>query len=305
MTANTANHRSDRNFDGVASHFANKVYGSLKGDIRLAGLQADIFPWVNQQSERLGRPLRILDVGAGLAQLSQQLAMMGHDVVINDVSADMLQLAQQSWQQLNQSQFHKSHQTKLEQIKLEQTKTDNSHCVNENIIWLHCPYQELTTQLCAMFDLEQSEGYFDLILNHAVLEWLAEPADFIAFAKVWLHDDAMLSLCFYNPASFVYRNLVMGNFKLLNRDDYQADTDKSLTPNYPVEITQVRQWLTMAGLIESSVRGLRVFYDYTTHKRGGLANDQAVIEMECRYGMIEPYKWLGRYLHIMATPQHK
>ena len=119
--------------------------------------------------------------------------------------------------------------------------------MNENIIWLHCPYQELTTQLCAMFDLEQSEGYFDLILNHAVLEWLADPADFIAFAKVWLHDDAMLSLCFYNPASFVYRNLVMGNFKLLNRDDYQADTDKSLTPNHPVEITQVRQWLTMAG----------------------------------------------------------
>lgn len=285
------NPKTDRNFDEVATHFAHKVYGNLKGDIRLAGLQADILPWVTQQSEQIGRPLRILDVGAGLAQISQQLAMMGHDVVVNDVSANMLKLAKQSWLKLIQ------HKTTPNSI--------NSNAINQNIIWLHCPYQELTLKLCERFDLTQPDGHFDLILNHAVLEWLAEPADFIPFAKSWLNNDGRLSLCFYNPASFVYRNLVMGNFNLLKQDDYQADTKKSLTPNHPVKLEQAQQWLTTAGFEQVSVRGLRVFYDYTTHKRGGLAHADDVLEMECHYGILEPYKWLGRYLHIMAKPMAK
>ena len=29
--------RSDRSFDAIADHFEKKVYGGLKGDIRLAG----------------------------------------------------------------------------------------------------------------------------------------------------------------------------------------------------------------------------------------------------------------------------
>ena len=35
--------RVDRSFDDVADHFEKKVYGGLKGDIRLAVLRRDIF----------------------------------------------------------------------------------------------------------------------------------------------------------------------------------------------------------------------------------------------------------------------
>ena len=81
----------DRNFDDISEHFAKKVYGGLKGEIRLAVLRRDIFDWVQAQN----RPLRVLDVGAGLAQLSIELAQAGHDVTVNDISQNMLELAKQ------------------------------------------------------------------------------------------------------------------------------------------------------------------------------------------------------------------
>ena len=67
--------RVDRSFDDVADHFEKKVYGGLKGDIRLAILRRDIYEYVDALTEALGRPLRILDVGAGLAQIAIELAV--------------------------------------------------------------------------------------------------------------------------------------------------------------------------------------------------------------------------------------
>ena len=69
--------RADRSFDAIADHFEKKVYGGLKGDIRLAVLRRDIFEYSAQMSKSLGRPLRILDVGAGLAQIAIDLAAQG------------------------------------------------------------------------------------------------------------------------------------------------------------------------------------------------------------------------------------
>ena len=62
---------SDRHFDELATRFAEKIYGGAKGAIRLAVLQADL-------AEALpDRPLRVLDVGAGLGHMSLWLAQRG------------------------------------------------------------------------------------------------------------------------------------------------------------------------------------------------------------------------------------
>lgn len=252
---------TDRNFDPIAEHFAKKVYGGLKGDIRLAVLRRDIFEWVNSQN----RPLRILDIGAGLAQISIDLASRGHAVTVNDISLEMLKKAQAL---ANESQAN----------------------LAENITWHACPYQDLGDKLT---------GKYDLILCHAVLEWLGEPQKVMGFFYTWLVTQGAVSLCFYNPASFVYRNLIMGNFNLLNKTDFKAD-DKSLTPNHPVAKAAVFDWLKNHHYRVVTTSGLRVFHDYSPLKRGGHTNPQAVIEMEVQYSRQEPYKWLGRYLHILA-----
>lgn len=256
----------DRNFDDISAHFEKKIYGGLKGEIRLAVLRHDIFGWVKSWQQTHNRPLRVLDVGAGLAQISIELAKDGHDVTINDISANMLEIAKQ-----------------------------NAGEAAQNITWHTCPYQQLDDKLT---------GKYDLILCHAVLEWLAEPKLIMDFFDRWLVDDraekGVLSLCFYNPASFVYRNLVMGNFNLLHNKDFKADNG-SLTPNHPVAKDEVIAWIDDHHYQILHTSGLRVFHDYSPLKRGGHTNPQAVIEMEVAYSGQDPYKWLGRYLHFLVS----
>ena len=256
----------DRNFDDISAHFEKKIYGGLKGEIRLAVLRHDIFGWVKSWQQTHNRPLRVLDVGAGLAQISIELAKDGHDVTINDISANMLEIAKQ-----------------------------NAGEAAQNITWHTCPYQQLDDKLT---------GKYDLILCHAVLEWLAEPKLIMDFFDRWLADSGaekgVLSLCFYNPASFVYRNLVMGNFNLLNNKDFKADNG-SLTPNHPVAKDEVIAWINDHHYQILHTSGLRVFHDYSPLKRGGHTNPQAVIEMEVAYSGQDPYKWLGRYLHFLVS----
>ena len=256
----------DRNFDDISAHFEKKIYGGLKGEIRLAVLRHDIFGWVKSWQQTHNRPLRVLDVGAGLAQISIELAKDGHDVTINDISANMLEIAKQ-----------------------------NAGEAAQNITWHTCPYQQLDDKLT---------GKYDLILCHAVLEWLAEPKLIMDFFDRWLVDDSaekgVLSLCFYNPASFVYRNLVMGNFNLLHNKDFKADNG-SLTPNHPVAKDEVIAWINDHHYQILHTSGLRVFHDYSPLKRGGHTNPQAVIDMEVAYSGQDPYKWLGRYLHFLVS----
>ena len=256
----------DRNFDDISAHFEKKIYGGLKGEIRLAVLRHDIFGWVKSWQQTHNRPLRVLDVGAGLAQISIELAKDGHDVTINDISANMLEIAKQ-----------------------------NAGEAAQTITWHTCPYQQLDDKLT---------GKYDLILCHAVLEWLAEPKLIMDFFDRWLVDDraekGVLSLCFYNPASFVYRNLVMGNFNLLHNKDFKADNG-SLTPNHPVAKDEVLAWINDHHYQILHTSGLRVFHDYSPLKRGGHTNPQAVIDMEVAYSGQDPYKWLGRYLHFLVS----
>ena len=285
------NEREDRSFDSIADHFEKKVYGGLKGDIRLAVLRRDIFEYVTQKSQDLGRPLRILDVGAGLAQIALELASQGHNVVINDIAATMLDKAK----------------ARFEGLKAAATDNAINHNIGNDakkppvfgeVSWHVCPYQALSAQLT-------DTAKFDLILCHALLEWLAEPVAIMDFFDQHLSANGALSLCFYNPASFDYRNLIMGNFNLLDslvaKESNHADNKKSLTPNYPVAKQEVERWLIQHNyqlLLES---GLRVFHDYAPLKRGGHNDPEAVIRMELRYSRQEPYKRLGRYLHILAT----
>ncbi|MGP5201238.1 methyltransferase domain-containing protein [Psychrobacter aquimaris] len=261
--------RADRSFDEIADHFEKKVYGGLKGDIRLAVLRRDIFEYSAQMSKSLGRPLRILDVGAGLAQIAIELAAQGHILVINDISGNMLEKAKASAAQIDE---------------------------NLDITWYVCPYQELPEKLG-----KEKHEKFDLIMCHALLEWLAEPAAVMDFFDQQLTDKGALSLCFYNPASFDYRNLIMGNFNLLDNTEYKADNKKSLTPNHPVAKEEVERWLAAHHYQTIRTSGLRVFHDYAPLKRGGHNDPDAVIRMELRYSQLEPYKRLGRYLHILAT----
>lgn len=245
---------SDRNFDDIADHFAKKVYGGLKGQIRLAVLERDL------QAHLPNERLSVLDVGAGLAQISLGLACT-HKVIISDISTNMINKAKATASELGVSPT-----------------------------FIVSPYQELGSQL--------GEQKFDLILCHAVLEWLSDPADIMAFFGRYLAEGGMLSLCFYNPASIIYRNLIMGNFYQL--DNPKPADQKSLTPNNPVPLATVESWLAEQGYTVLCKSGIRVFSDYAPLKRGGLTNADDVVAMELKYSQTHPFWQMGRYLHVLA-----
>ncbi len=250
----------DRNFDDLAERFQKRVYGGLKGRIRLAVLRRDL-------GEELGiwdaSPMKILDVGAGLGQLSVELAARGHRVSINDVSARMLEKARAQAREAG---------------------------VAEQISWRRCPYQQLAAE---------SADKFDVILCHALMEWLAEPADLIPRLMPLLAAKGLLSLTFYNRHALVYRNLLRGNFRLLDSGDLSGDPG-GLTPINPQLPEAVEQLLDSAGLDVIARSGIRVFNDYVQLPRGGNQNADAIVEMELRYSNRYPYLLLGRYLHFIC-----
>ena len=80
---------SDSHFDNLAEHFADKIYNSAKGQIRLALLQLDL---ANLQQKE---PLRILDAGGGQGHISRWFAEADHQISLCDTSKPMLEKARQ------------------------------------------------------------------------------------------------------------------------------------------------------------------------------------------------------------------
>jgi len=250
----------DKNFDDLAERFQKNVYGGLKGDIRLAILWRDLEQQIPQIHGE--KSLRILDVGTGLGQLAIRLAKLGHLVVVNDISVEMLAIAKASAEKEG---------------------------VAEKIEWHHCPLQELTEQL---------DGTFDLVLCHAVIEWLADPVPLLPQLKSFLTEFGVLSFTYYNRHSLEYRNLIRGNFNILKRKQFVPDSG-SLTPGNPLYPEQIQVWVCEINLQVEAQSGIRVFHDYVTTPRGGNEVPEDIIEMELRYSQREPYLWLGRYIHLV------
>lgn len=98
----------------------------------------------------------------------------------------------------------------------------------------------------------------------------------------------------------------MGNFYNLDNlasKNFQSDAG-SLTPNNPSSVDDVKTWLADAGMTIMQETGIRVFSDYVPAmlaKRGGHENLDAVIEKELEYATQAPYKYMGRYFHILAS----
>lgn len=248
---------SDRHFDALATRFAEKIYGGAKGAIRLAVLQADL-------AEALpARPLRVLDIGAGLGHMSLWLAQQGHQVTLAEPALPMLDGARERFAEA---------------------------CVNAEFI--HSPWQGL---------VGAGLPAFDLVLCHAVLEWLAEPFAILPALHRFTTPEGWLSLAFYNRDALVYRNLLKGHFRKL-RNDNMAGEKQSLTPQMPVDPRALEAQLAQGWQVEQR-SGVRVFHDYMPSEFQAKAPLEALLEMELAHRRHPAFAGLGRYLHWICRPR--
>ena len=207
-------------------------------------------------------PLNIWDAGCGFAQMSQWLAQAGHNITLCDLSHQMLMRAQQNYAEHN----------------LDATFIEGAA-------------QDIAPQLPA----------FDLVLFHAVLEWLAEPKTTLEVVASKVKPSGYLSLLFYNRNSVVIRNTLKGAWRLpmLLTDEYMGK-GKKLTPPNPQIPEEISAWLDDWGFEVEIHTGIRVFHDFMSPDTIEQTNMDELLALEYRYCRQPTYRNMARYIHILA-----
>jgi S-adenosylmethionine-dependent methyltransferase len=216
----------------------------------------------------LSKDSKILDMGGGLGQMSIWLAQQGYQVTLAEPSADMLSIAKQQ----------------IADLKLE-------HMIDVK----QCDIQTL-----AQLDSTQ----YDIILLHAVLEWLATPKDTLQILVNQLKPEGYLSLLFYNKNSAIMRSLLVADFKRIENNQIAAMGEKGFTPISPLPPENVIEWIKQWQLQIIHWSGIRTFFDYMRPEARKLIENKPekqseLIEMERYYGQKEPWRSLARYQHLI------
>jgi S-adenosylmethionine-dependent methyltransferase len=254
---------TDRNFDGIAERFQKNIYGNAKGELRLALCWRELVDKLPELNS--GRCMLVWDAGGGLGQMTIRLAELGHSVLLNDISADMLDVARRD----------------IENKGLAQ-----------NVDIRHDAIQAITAEP----EYLQS---FDLVLCHAVLEWVADPEKVVAALVAGMRPGAHLSLMFYNLNALVLSNMAKGNlYKLRDRDF--AGHPGGLTPPSPRQPQLIMELLQQAGVEIVAKRGIRLVYDLMPRAVRAERSLDDVQALEWQYGAEEPFWALGRYVHLLC-----
>jgi S-adenosylmethionine-dependent methyltransferase len=207
-------------------------------------------------------PLAIWDAGCGFGQISLWLAQHGHALTLCDVSEKMLQHAQQAFAA-----------AEIEALFYQQAA------------------QTLASQLPS----------FDVVLFHAVLEWLVQPLETLATVATQVKPGGYLSLLFYNRNAMVYLNTLKGSWRWKNllTDCYMGKGSK-LTPPNPQFPHEVIAQLQALGFTLTRQTGIRVFHDYVSKEILRQSDLDELFALEYRYCRQPTYRDMGRYIHLLA-----
>jgi S-adenosylmethionine-dependent methyltransferase len=206
-------------------------------------------------------PLNVWDAGCGQGQISLWLAEQGHQLTLCDLSEKMLNTAKVNFEQAN---------------------------ITANF------YQQSAQSLAN--ELPQ----FDLVICHAVLEWLSKPISSLQTIMKKVKPNGYLSLLFYNRNAMVYSNVLKGGWRLppILNDSYIGKGNKLTPPNpqFPHEIIDV---IHHAGFTVETHTGVRIFNDYMSQQARDNSDQAVLFELEHKYCRMPAYRDMGRYIHLL------
>ncbi|MCM2679978.1 methyltransferase domain-containing protein [Echinimonas agarilytica] len=211
------------------------------------------------QQVRDGRPLRVLDVGVGMGQMALWFAEAGHDVVACDISDDML------------------NETKVAAIA--------RGCL-----------QTMSFVYAGLDQLPELEK-FDLVLCHAVLEWIEDHESFIQHLANQLKPQGHLSLMAFNQKALLYQHLVSANFEYVEGGMTRRSRQR-LTPNWPITPAALENAIAKAGMSVSTRSGIRTFSDYVRDKQQTEIQQEALMRLELIHSQDPDFLAVSRYLHF-------
>jgi S-adenosylmethionine-dependent methyltransferase len=254
--------RGDGNFDLIGEAFEVDIYGSSKGAVRMAVLWEDLLAAI----PRLGvGGLDILDAGGGAGHLAIRLAQLGHRVVLAEPAREMRDRAQAAI---------------------------GASSMSGSVRVVPGALQELPDQL---------HQRFDVIVCHAVLEWLAEPRAGLGWLAPLLAVGGQLSLLFYNRNAALLKRVLRGAFDValqeLEGDWRPRGWGDGCVPQAEED---VRAWLADLGLTVHSKAGIRIFHDHLQTPVGNRDELDTLVRLEQKCSQREPFASLAQHIHLVC-----
>lgn len=208
------------------------------------------------------KTLSVFDIGGGTGEMSRVMLERGYKVMLNDISAESLELAKQKLSSFSHVDYIKG------------------DLVNQQTVESH---------------VQQA----DCVVCHAVLEWTIDPNMVIERLVAMLKPDGLLSLSFFNRDAAIFSNALYGNFEYIDRG-LNVRNQVRLNPKNPQSPKDVIGWLESAGLRVEESAGVRCFHDYMRDRDHQVEKYDQLLALEKSLATQEPYKWFGRYFHIIA-----
>lgn len=139
---------------------------------------------------------------------------------------------------------------------------------------------------------------YDLVICHAVLEWLAEPMAIFPKLVELVAPGGYLSVSFFNLDAFRFGNLLYGNFDYVQQG-MQTSNQVRLNPQCPLSPREVIEAFSELAVSIKYKAGVRCFHDYLKNTDARESQYEQLKAMEIEYGCQEPYLWLGKYFHMI------
>ncbi|GGX60962.1 methyltransferase domain-containing protein [Saccharospirillum salsuginis] len=243
-------------------HMADRFESQIYGTLKGRVRQAVLWDLYQRHwLPRASSQTRVLDAGGGLGQMSGWLLEQGLAVDYFDVSGEMVERTRE-------------------------------------LLHTGPGGERFRASRASMLDFEPGRIY-DLVVIHAVLEWLSDPREALERVFDWIAPGGYLGLMVYNRHMLALRNLMRGNLDKV-KDDRLGGDGRGLTPISPMVPSDVRHWLEQGGFEVTVQAGVRSFTDLTDPVVLSWYDEADVIEMEKRLCEQAPYRDMARYVWFLA-----
>jgi len=203
---------------------------------------------------------RVLDLGGGQGQFSLSLARQGADISLLDISEEMLTLAKDQFAEA--ALPLQTHQGPLQQAN------------------------------------GAFPGEYDIVMNHAVLEWLEDPFAALPMIADKVKTGGWLSLMFYNLHGHQWRQIMNGRTHAPKSANPRLRKEGN-APQHPLDPDAIQQAMEDLGFELKRWRGIRCVHDHMHQKIRERIGQEAVNLSDLETGLQEPYRRLGRYVHFL------
>ncbi len=254
------NKKQDQNFDKFADKFEKNIYGSTKGRLRHELIVHHLHDCLPLTEVSLQKSMPLQILDAG-----------GGTGIMTEV---MLSLG---------------HEVTLSDLSSEILS------LAKNKLGTH---PNLHIQHMDILSLDNKKQY-DLVICHAVLEWLQHPFEVMCKLVDLVKPGGYLSLSFFNHDAQLFGNMLYGNFDYVEQGMTSKNVVK-LSPKNPQKPKVILSQLESLPVKVIKQAGIRCFHDYLKQTEKQTSEYEQLKDLEIQYGSVEPYLWLGKYFLIIA-----